>query len=275
MQYPIIDNLIYAYLKNGWTGLETTSRLPSEYQEVEYIESSGVQYIDTGVLPNSNTKIEMSATINQFVGTSNKQIYNARGNNKYYGLSYAQGSKFNHYYGSSFSNVVFASSSPLTINVVQDKNNLNVKINDVELNNARTFSEFVSDYTLYIFVANNAGSLYEPIPSMKLYDFAIWENGEELTRNFIPAINTYNVVGLYDTVTKAFYTTPIGTFTHGDIINGDIDLNDISNRLKLPLPHYFPHAVIDALISASDGQQTEEENEILRHYLTPLGIGGI
>lgn len=51
--------------------------------------------------------------------------------------------------------------------------------------------------------------------------------------------------------------------------------SDFPNRLKLPLPHYFPHPVIDALISAADGQQTEEENEILRHYLTPLGIGGI
>ena len=51
--------------------------------------------------------------------------------------------------------------------------------------------------------------------------------------------------------------------------------NDISNRLKLPLIKYFPHSVIDALISASTGQQTAEETEILKHYLTPLGIGGI
>ena len=50
---------------------------------------------------------------------------------------------------------------------------------------------------------------------------------------------------------------------------------DIDKRLKLPMSHYFPHPVIDAIISAADGQHTEEEKEILRHYLTPLGIGGI
>ena len=36
----------------------SASRLPSEFQEVEYIESSGTQYIDTGFLPTINTKIE-------------------------------------------------------------------------------------------------------------------------------------------------------------------------------------------------------------------------
>lgn len=47
----------------------------------------------------------------------------------------------------------------------------------------------------------------------------------------------------------------------------------ISNKMKLPIIKCYP--LFDALISASDGQQTQEENEILRHYLTPLGIGGI
>ena len=51
--------------------------------------------------------------------------------------------------------------------------------------------------------------------------------------------------------------------------------NDFPNRLKLPLPHYFPHPVIDALQRAAAGTQTTDDTEILRHYLTPLGIGGI
>ena len=51
--------------------------------------------------------------------------------------------------------------------------------------------------------------------------------------------------------------------------------DDISHRLKLPLPHYFPHPVIDALQRAAAGTQTADDTEILQHYLTPLGIGGI
>ena len=51
--------------------------------------------------------------------------------------------------------------------------------------------------------------------------------------------------------------------------------NDFHNRLKLPLPHYFPYPVIDSLKRASDGTMTNKDREILTHYLTPLGIGGI
>lgn len=53
------------------------------------------------------------------------------------------------------------------------------------------------------------------------------------------------------------------------------NMSDFQNRLKLPLPHYFPHPVIDALQCAAAGTQTADDTEILRHYLTPLGIGGI
>lgn len=50
---------------------------------------------------------------------------------------------------------------------------------------------------------------------------------------------------------------------------------DIAHRLKLPLPYYFPHPVIDALQRAAAGTQTADDIEVLRYYLTPLGIGGI
>ena len=63
--------------------------------------------------------------------------------------------------------------------------------------------------------------------------------------------------------------------TTGQTIEYDTTINMISHRLKLPLPHYFPHPVIDALQRAAAGTQTADDTEILRHYLTPLGIGGI
>ena len=61
----------------------------------------------------------------------------------------------------------------------------------------------------------------------------------------------------------------------GGYSDNTTDLTDFPNRLKLPLPHYFPHPVIDALQRAAAGTQTGDDTEILRHYLTPLGIGGI
>lgn len=51
--------MMYAPKKKG--------RLPSEYQEVEYIESTGTQYIDTGLTPNGNYSfdIKINASTNK------------------------------------------------------------------------------------------------------------------------------------------------------------------------------------------------------------------
>ena len=38
---------------------ENINRLPIGFQEVEYLESSGTQYIDTGLTGNNNTKIDV------------------------------------------------------------------------------------------------------------------------------------------------------------------------------------------------------------------------
>ena len=45
--------------------------LPSEYQEVEYVESTGVQYLDTGVRARSGTKAEIEEPYTQI----NKDLY--------------------------------------------------------------------------------------------------------------------------------------------------------------------------------------------------------
>ena len=34
--------------------------LPNGYKELEYIESTGTQYIDTGFTPNANTRVEVT-----------------------------------------------------------------------------------------------------------------------------------------------------------------------------------------------------------------------
>ena len=44
--------------------LNKASRLPSAYQEVEFIGSTGSQYIDTGFKPNQDTSVEIIASWN-------------------------------------------------------------------------------------------------------------------------------------------------------------------------------------------------------------------
>ena len=44
------------------------NRLPNEYQEVEYIESSGTQYIDTSYIPNQDTLINCHINMTSYNG---------------------------------------------------------------------------------------------------------------------------------------------------------------------------------------------------------------
>lgn len=56
-----------------------TSMLPKEYQEVEYIESSGTQYIDLDFCPNLPVKIE--ATLTQTDSSGDNTLFSANGIN--------------------------------------------------------------------------------------------------------------------------------------------------------------------------------------------------
>ena len=58
--------------------------LPDEYQEVEYIESTGTQYIDTGVILTNNLKTEVVYSENNT--SSINFILGANDSTTYYGL---------------------------------------------------------------------------------------------------------------------------------------------------------------------------------------------
>ena len=53
-------NEMTEHLRNDWNSINKlglkAKKLPDEYKQVEYIESSGTQYIDTGFAPNKNTR---------------------------------------------------------------------------------------------------------------------------------------------------------------------------------------------------------------------------
>ena len=53
--------------------------LPKEYQEVEYIESTGTQYIDSGFKPNQDSSVELKAKLNSF--TTATPIFGSRADN--------------------------------------------------------------------------------------------------------------------------------------------------------------------------------------------------
>ena len=194
------------------------SRLPSVFQEVEYIESSGTQYIDTLYVLNTPCKAQYSFMITGNVanGHSIAGVYNDdTGNDLYFGLVRSADSKLNYRYA----NVFYPSSTTIQQNVKYSAEvQLNVGNQYLLLNGVtEAFSSLSSvlnnSRNLYIMAINNAvvGKLVG-----RIYYFKIYYNNT-LVRDFVPCYRKAdNVAGLYDLVNGVFYTNAgTGTFIVG------------------------------------------------------------
>lgn len=182
--------------------------LPSDYIQLEYIQSSGSQYINTGFKPNQDTKISITV---DFPLSGTTWLYGSRtsaGSNSL-GFLCEGNSKYRFDYASSTNELATKPTGKFTIN--SDKNKCYI---NGELVFTATYTTFASPVNMYIFNNNNNGSLSGG-SSAKLYNCSIYDNGV-LIRNFIPCKNESGTVGLYDSVNNQFYQNAgSGTFIAG------------------------------------------------------------
>lgn len=193
--------------------------LPSAYQEVEYIESSGTQYIDSGVNPDANTNIDIgylrtnTQTTSLFGCQDHDNAYAIAGNNNTEYIRFfrqtGEGKDYTYKNNLSYARIT-ASISQMTlfeINNVGATSTTTISISTTETTNI--------SYPIYLFARNNAGSVSGNC-AMKLWHFKIYSSST-LVRNFIPCFrNSDNEIGLYDLVNGVFYTNAgTGTFVKG------------------------------------------------------------
>lgn len=199
---------------NGvWT---SKGRLPSAYQEVEYIESSGTQYIDTGIIPTSNTRVV--ADVSGLTGNINGSLWESysTSDDEYGLLNVSAYPTFRSDYGSSEVNKNIAISSNTVYHIDMNKNVTTIN-GEAMTNTASTFS---GNKSLYVFARNANGNVDLKHPNAKFHSMEIYENNTQL-RNFIPCYRkSDNEIGMYDTVSDTFFTNQgTGAFTKGADIN--------------------------------------------------------
>ena len=187
--------------------------LPDEYQKIEYIESTGTQYIDTGYIPNQNTGYYIDFIPLEPIGTNDaKQYVNAGGrstsNNRVVLGAYKQ------YDGGDFVFHTFKTNPKLVQNVRTEFEVKNKKIyfDDGTITSINV-SNFTSPNTLILFGAN--GNPVERIAKARLYSFKLY-NADDTIKELIPAKNSNDVVGLYDIINNVFFTNDgTGSFIAG------------------------------------------------------------
>ena len=184
-------------VKNIYLGAGT---LPSWYQEVEYIESSGTQWIDTWYNPTWNTTCEIKFYVKSWSGVwifgvdtdwLNKSYSVFRDRVFVYGTQTARQSGGTNYLLNN------------TLYVLEHKND-KVYLNWT-LDYTFTHESFTSQYSTSIFAKKRWNNI-EAYSSIKLYYMKIWDDWM-LVRDFVPCYRTEDdVIWLYDKVNNVFYT---------------------------------------------------------------------
>ena len=200
-------------MAKGYIGINTII-----YTPIEYIESTGTQYIDTGYKANINTKIILEAAYSgSATGTNYQQITGGR--NSYHASSAIQCAYRTDtelvlvdYGTSGTSNYI---SVPRLEKFTVQIANQNIKVNDTAYTQLGTFSG-TSNYSLWIFDDNASGSTEKNFTG-KIYSYKIFEN-DTIIHNFVPALDTNNTPCLYDKVEgKFYYNRGTGTFNYGSV----------------------------------------------------------
>ena len=199
------------------TYLSTEYELPSEYQEVAYLQSNGSQSINTEIVADNTTGAYLYFGMTNVSGDTVYFGSRAASADTRFWIGYSSkmyvGFNTNHYpYNSSFTNNTDHSAS---LNFYNDRKKI---VDTYSTDISVTLASQTAPIT--IFAGNNNGTPnYKS--SYKLYRFKV-TSGSQLLASFIPCYRkSDNVKGLYDVIRKRFFTdtTNGSSFVVGSNVN--------------------------------------------------------
>lgn len=193
--------------------VSSSPKLPSQFQKVEYLESTGTQYINTGYYADGGSSFEFKITY----GTTRGVVfgsYNSYWTNGY-GYYHNNGNgdtEWVHYYGNTSTGYPGLNNSTQEIKIIKGSVYINGQL--VLALTPLSFSKL--KYPTFFYAGNWGGTRAEQPISAKIYYFTI-KSGDYPLMDFVPCYRkSDNVMGFYDIINQVFYTNA-GT---GDFIKG-------------------------------------------------------
>lgn len=182
--------------------------LPDNVEQLEYIESTGTQYIDTGVFPSNNLKINIKACY-----TNSNSSYMLGSDNAYNaGIHIRLDSKYIGIFGGSIMNTGVVSQVNVPVTITLQNNKIYVDGQQKGSGTTQDVSKY-SKSSIYVFCTHRGGEA-KYNASMRLYELQMYD-GDTLIRDFIPILDENDVAYLYDKVEKKFYyNSGTGTFNY-------------------------------------------------------------
>ena len=197
----------------------TQAALPSGYTELGYIQSTGTQYINTGFMPNQDTRVAMDCDILEVKNQYADSLFGCRvsaSSKAYYLFSIGYSSTSEQWQSGYNNGSVVGQLNRIGRHTI-DKNKNETTIDSVTIQS--TYAAFQCSDKMMLFALMQNGALStDKFAIIKLYSCQIYDNGT-LVRNFIPCKNPSGEIGLYDAVNGQFYANAgTGAFTAGPVV---------------------------------------------------------
>ena len=201
--YDRVDGIcLYAWAPLGPSLIGPPLEAPTKpVRFCEYVGSTGKQYVDTGIVGRSDTKVE--ATVEWLtVGEDATAIGSRRNDTRFYpihcynGLTYG----YNGYYTVGtfvagqkhfVESELFAGAQKITLDGV-------VKANGTQ-------GAIDTNLSMYLFALHNGNSVGN-YAKVRIYDLKIWQDGE-LVRDYVPVIADNGAPYLWDKVSKTLFAS--------------------------------------------------------------------
>lgn len=239
------------------------SILPDEYQEVEYIESTGTQWIDTNILINSDTNIEYDLSFK--IKLQNNRV----------GIIGVEDFWYNSLSINAFSNGFVFANSQYPNRMINYKDIALDTVYKVKVNKEEIFVNGNAGISLpdtntpfsnkYVLMPHRiAGGTR--ISSQYYYVKIIIDN--VLVRDFIPCYRkSDNVIGMYDLVSNQFFTNQ-GT---GDFIVGsNVYRKKLVNQIKKNNKIYYKKPDFINLFTQLEYLEVDGEKIYLQNGIVPV-----
>ena len=192
-----------------------SSKLPDGYTEVEYIESSGTQNIDTGVVPTTKFKVQMDVeplNIGTLFGCVNK-VNNSTFRRFAIGITATNSIRI--FYANIYRDITVQGTLNKRVSAYLESDGsigyYGFEEIQSDISGNGNFDGMPTLCLLSSYILGAASGFIKA----KLYSCQLHENGNSI-RDFVPCINPSGTAGLFDLVEEKFYSSAgTGAFTPG------------------------------------------------------------
>ncbi len=205
-----------------WKIKNTLNVLPSDYTQLAYLESTGTQYINTGITPTNSTGVKVKfnrhivsdqVVVGVLVSGNGGTLAANAGNNGLYLM-----------FGESWDAAICGAAPTNNVDYDISINYMNYRRRYVDGVDTRNITNTLGTSNVMYAFAGNSRRDNSSVPNWffkgHIYYLKITE-GSSIVRDFVPAQrNSDGVLGMYDLASNTFFTNQgSGTFVAGPVLD--------------------------------------------------------